>query len=67
MKTKQRFLQLKPRLELATDEELFTELMKRITKKHPSICYFIDQVNNYRQWDIHASSSPSLIVADKLN
>jgi hypothetical protein len=47
-------------LQSATDEEVFTELMKRVIKKTGGrpVCYFIDAFNDYTQYNInHASNT----------
>jgi hypothetical protein len=65
MKSKQRFKKFQPDLRKATETELFTELMKRVTSKHKSICFFIDTVNSYPKWNLHDAHSNIKILADK--
>lgn len=64
MKSKQRFKQLTPRLELATDSELFTELMKRAYAKQPCVCYFIDRNTVYDKWSIHTANQVVITIGE---
>lgn len=54
-KIKQRFKKAKPHLQNATNEELFTELISRITPYNGSSIYFIDSssTNHYPQWSLY--------------
>jgi hypothetical protein len=65
MKSKQRFKGFQPDLRKATETELFTELMKRVTSKNKSACFFIDTVNSYPKWSIHDAYHNIKILADK--
>lgn len=59
---KQRFKKLNPKLELASDQELFTELMKRVYKKQPAICYFVDKISFSGEYDIHTAASMPILM-----
>lgn len=60
---KKRFKKLQPNLELATNEELFTELISRVTRIHPAYCYFVDCTNTRGVWDIHAANTTPMIYS----
>lgn len=69
-KTKKRFNRMvqpmKVDLTKVDDSELFTELMNRVTRMHPTSCYFIDSTSaGYSdgkwRWNIHAAGSKVLI------
>ena len=66
MKTKQRFKQvrvlqpMKVDLKSVTNDELFEELMNRIVRTDPCVCYFIDR-NFGKDWNIHRANGNPII------
>jgi hypothetical protein len=52
---RKRYLGRKATLKSATNDELFTELIKRLQDEHPAICYFTDQTTAepFPTWSIH--------------
>lgn len=57
---KKRYQQRKANLELATKEELFTELMNRVLSIEPRVCYFIDRTTA-NGWNIHSANMLPII------
>lgn len=50
---KKRYEKRVPKLETATTDELFTELIKRLQEDNQHHCYFVDRTTLYPKWSIY--------------
>lgn len=65
---KKRYLDIKPTLENANTDQLFTALIKKLQKENPNHCYFVDSssLDPYPTWSMYHVANGHTTVAKEI-